>query len=91
MLWWNNVSPDLLRFKGLHLHFSKEFPTEYRPLYSQSSSAIMNMKYTFLLIELMLQDVEQGRYDKVVGKLEVRLQEQTKAYHESQRLMKSLQ
>ncbi|CAI8587429.1 unnamed protein product [Vicia faba] len=42
--WLNDVNPDLLRVKGLHLPFSKEFSAAYRSLYSQSSSAIMNMK-----------------------------------------------
>lgn len=37
----------------------------------------------------MLQDVEQGQYDKDVNDLEARLQEKTKAYNESQWLLQS--
>ena len=52
--WWNDISPDLIRFKSLHLPFSKEFPTEHHTLYSQSSLDVMNMKDTTLLKVIML-------------------------------------
>lgn len=67
-----------------------EVPTEYRALWSQSPSTFMNMIEALLVRELVLQDVEQGRYDKIASELEARLQEQTKAYNMSQRLLQPL-
>ncbi|KAI5430909.1 hypothetical protein KIW84_035159 [Lathyrus oleraceus] len=56
MPYGSDLSPDLIRFKGSHLPFSKEFPSEYRARSSQPSSGIMNMSNIFLLRTLMLQD-----------------------------------
>lgn len=81
MPYGSDVSPDLIRFKGSHLPFSKEFPSEYRARSSQPSSGITNMSNIFLLRTLMLQDVEHGKYDKDAINLEARLQEKTKVYN----------
>ncbi|KAL5098467.1 hypothetical protein RYX36_002794 [Vicia faba] len=51
----------------------------------------MNKKGTLLLRALMLQNFEHERYDKASSELEERLQDQTKAYNKSQRLLHSLQ
>lgn len=89
--WWSDVSHDLLCFKGSYLHISKEFPAEYRALCSQSFLDIMNMTNTLLQRELLLQDVEQERYNKDASDLQVRLKYQMKTYSESQGMLQSLQ
>lgn len=51
----------------------------------------MYIKDTILLRVLMLQDVDQGRYERDVGDLEERLYKPKKTYNERQLLLKSLQ
>lgn len=51
----------------------------------------MNMKDNLLLKELILQEVDQERRDKVEKKSEAKLQEEVDAYNESQMLLQSLQ
>ncbi|CAI8589380.1 unnamed protein product [Vicia faba] len=64
--WYDDVNPDLLHFKSSQLLFSKEFLVEYLALCSQSPLAMMSIKDTLMIREPMLQDVKQGKFDKVI-------------------------
>lgn len=89
--WWNYVNIDPLWFKSSHIPFSKEFPANYQAFCFKPVSVLVNMKDKFMLRELMLHEVEHGRRDKVVKKLEVKLKEYMDAFNETQRLLHSLQ
>lgn len=78
--WWSNF-PSKTRTS----HFLKTSLHDTKPFFTPSS--IKNMKDTLLLRALMLQDVQQGRYDKDANYLKAWLLEKTKAYNEIQRLL----